>query len=255
VSSYVSFTGLCLSSSHRSDFVSQLNYLAYVGRGPQLNAYYTQDGVVVLDTIHHHLKYESVSEHQGAKLPILCTQSSQQNQEYNAVATAENEIAVKAAGNTYVGFRNQKSFRFLGIRYADKPARFTYASQYSGRGQTLQATAYGSQCAQGGAGSEDCLFLNIQTPYIPKQGSKAHLRPVLLWIHGGGFTGGSGADGSSDGGNLASREDIVVVTINYRLSTLGFFAVPGTDIKGNYGIADQIVALKVRSFPYHVLVP
>jgi carboxylesterase type B len=123
--------------------------------------------------------------------------------------------------------------------------RFTYPSLYSKKGQTLQATAYGPQCAQGGSGSEDCLFLNIQTPYVPKQGSSAHLRPVMFWIHGGGFTGGTGADPASDGGNLASREDIVVVTINYRLSTLGFFAVPGTDIKGNFGIADQILALKV----------
>ncbi len=64
-----------------------------------------------------------------------------------------------------------------------------------------------------------------------------------VWIHGGGFTGGSGADPLSDGGNLASREDIVVVNTNYRLSTLGFLAIPGTAIKGNYGIGDQIVAL------------
>lgn len=66
---------------------------------------------------------------------------------------------------------------------------------------------------------------------------------MMFWIHGGGFTGGSGADSLSDGGNLASKEDVVVVSINYRLSTLGFLAVPGTDIKGNYGIADQITAL------------
>lgn len=48
----------------------------------------------------------------------------------------------------------------------------------------------------------------------------------------------------SDGSNLASREDIVVVTINYRLSTLGFLAVPGTNVTGNYGIADQVTALQ-----------
>ena len=71
-----------------------------------------------------------------------------------------------------------------------------------------------------------------------------NLRPVMFWIHGGGFTGGSGADPGSDGGNLASREDIVVVNINYRLSTLGFLAIPGTNIKGNFGIGDQINALE-----------
>jgi carboxylesterase type B len=61
--------------------------------------------------------------------------------------------------------------------------------------------------------------------------------------------GGTGNDAGSDGGNLASREDIVVVNINYRLSTLGFFAVPGTNITGNYGIGDQVNALKVSPQP------
>jgi carboxylesterase type B len=66
----------------------------------------------------------------------------------------------------------------------------------------------------------------------------------MLWIHGGGFTGGQGSDTTFDGGNLASRGDVVVVTINYRLSTLGFLALGNnTAVKGNYGIADQIVAL------------
>lgn len=90
------------------------------------------------------------------------------------------------------------------------------------------------------------MFLNIQTPYIPKQGDKSDLRPVMFWIHGGGFTGGPGAESLSDGGNLASREDAVVVNINYRLSTLGFLVIPGTNVTGNYGIADQITALEVR---------
>jgi carboxylesterase type B len=67
----------------------------------------------------------------------------------------------------------------------------------------------------------------------------------MFWIHGGGFTGGSGPDPLSDGGNLASREDIVVVNINYRLSTLGFLAIPGTNVAGDYDISDQITALEV----------
>jgi carboxylesterase type B len=69
----------------------------------------------------------------------------------------------------------------------------------------------------------------------------------MFWIHGGGFTGGSGGDAGMDGGNLATREDILLVSINYRLSTLGFLAVPDTPIAGNFGIADQILALEVRS--------
>jgi len=67
---------------------------------------------------------------------------------------------------------------------------------------------------------------------------------VHFWIYGGGFTGGSGASAGSDGGQLASREDIVVVEINYRLTTLGFLATPGTNITGNYGISDQVMGLE-----------
>jgi carboxylesterase type B len=180
----------------------------------------------------------------AGSLPVLCSQSSNASQPPNSTATADNTISVAAAGNTYVGYRNQKSFRFLGIRYANPPARFAYSTLYSKTGLTVNATAYGSQCLQvGSGGSEDCLFLNIQTPYIPKAGSTQNLRPVYFWIHGGGFTGGTGADPGTDGGNLASREDIVVVQTNYRLSTLGFLAIPGTNIKGNMGIGDQINAL------------
>lgn len=175
---------------------------------------------------------------------MLCTQSSNENTP-GATATPSNQIVVASGGNQYVGFRNQKSFRFLGIPYADPPKRFEYTTLYSPKSQTINATAYGSECAQVGGGSEDCLVLNIQTPYIPKAGSTKDLRPVLFWIHGGGFTDGTGADPLTDGGDLASREDIVVVTINYRLSTLGVLAIPGTDIRGNYGIADQILALEV----------
>jgi carboxylesterase type B len=61
-----------------------------------------------------------------------------------------------------------------------------------------------------------------------------------------GFTGGNGISANAQGDNFASREDIVTVEIQYRLSTLGFLAVPGTNVTGNYGIQDQNLALKVR---------
>lgn len=65
----------------------------------------------------------------------------------------------------------------------------------------------------------------------------------MFWIHGGGFASGTGSDNTFDGGSLASRGDVVVVTINYRLATLGFLALDDGVTKGNYGIADQITAL------------
>jgi para-nitrobenzyl esterase len=91
--------------------------------------------------------------------------------------------------------------------------------------------------------SEDCLFLNVWTPSC--DGAK---RPVMVWIHGGAFSTGAGSIGLYSGKNLASTGDVVVVTINYRLSSLGFLRladltggrIPST---GGEGVADQITAL------------
>lgn len=91
---------------------------------------------------------------------------------------------------------------------------------------------------------EDCLTLNVWTP-----GLDDAARPVMVWIHGGGFSGGSGSTPIYDGRHLAQRGDVVVVTINYRLGALGYFYNPAmTDSSdphsGNYGMRDQIAALQ-----------
>ncbi len=91
--------------------------------------------------------------------------------------------------------------------------------------------------------SEDCLYLNVWTPGT--QGK----RPVLLWIHGGGFDQGSTSVALYDGQRLA-RQGVVVVTINYRLGIFGFFTHPelteesDAHSSGNYGLLDAIAALK-----------
>ncbi|EOA91876.1 uncharacterized protein SETTUDRAFT_113937 [Exserohilum turcica Et28A] len=222
---------------YQADFNDALSYQDYAKYTDSEKGYHIDNGVV---SVGGRVTYSSMDSQK--RLPVLCTQSAN-NGSASAGPVSGSTVSVASGGNTFVGYRNQKSFRFLGIPYADTPKRFKYSSPYSKKGQTIQATKYGSQCLQGSGGSEDCLFLNIQTPYIPKVGSKKNLRPVFFWIHGGGFTGGSGADPLTDGGNLASKEDMVVVSINYRLSTLGFLAIPGTDIKGNFGIQDQVLAL------------
>lgn len=90
--------------------------------------------------------------------------------------------------------------------------------------------------------AEDCLFLNVwaKTP-------QARKRPVLVWIHGGAFLSGSGSVPIYDGARLAAN-DVVVVTINYRLGALGFLAHPDltaeSGASGDYGLMDQIAALK-----------
>ena len=96
-----------------------------------------------------------------------------------------------------------------------------------------------------GAMSEDCLFLNVWTP---SQVSGAKL-PVMVWIHGGAFITGSGSEEIYDGRALA-RQGVVVVTFNYRLGALGFLAHPllsaesPDNISGNYGLLDQVAALR-----------
>jgi len=93
--------------------------------------------------------------------------------------------------------------------------------------------------------SEDCLYLNIWTPQV-KAGANL---PVIFFIHGGGFSEGSGAIEVYRGSNLAAK-GAVVVTINYRLGVFGFFAHPELTAEsehhssGEYGILDQIAALK-----------
>jgi hypothetical protein len=231
---------------HKTDFAQALSYNSFAGRASVAQQYYIKNGVVEVEERSEEMSFKPLSSSNNP-LPALCTQSSNESQPGTSKATPQNLVPITSSENTYVGFRNQKSFRFLGIRYADTPRRWTYSTAYSGKGQTLNATAYGPECPQSGTGNEDCLFLNIQTPYLPKQGSTKNLRPVLFWIHGGGFVTGDSSDPGTDGGNLASREDIVTVTINYRLATLGFLAIPGTKITGNFGIADQINALEVSS--------
>ncbi|SEF29103.1 para-nitrobenzyl esterase [Amycolatopsis pretoriensis] len=83
--------------------------------------------------------------------------------------------------------------------------------------------------------SEDCLSLNVFTP------STTGSRPVLVWIHGGGFSSGSGGQVWYTGTRLAREADVVVVTLNYRLGVLGFLSAEG--IPPNLGIADQLAAL------------
>lgn len=94
--------------------------------------------------------------------------------------------------------------------------------------------------------SEDCLFLNVWAPANATNKSKL---PVMVWIHGGGFTGGSGSGPGSAGDSFA-KQGVILTTINYRLGRLGHFAHPALskehpdEFKGSYAYMDQITALK-----------
>jgi para-nitrobenzyl esterase len=107
-----------------------------------------------------------------------------------------------------------------------------------------QALATPTQLAPILSTAEDCLYLNV---WKPKKGRKKH--PVMVWLHGGGFIAGSGAEQEFDGAEFAKR-GVVLVTTNYRIGRLGFFAHPAIDHEhpeephGNFGLLDQVAALR-----------
>jgi carboxylesterase type B len=96
-------------------------------------------------------------------------------------------------------FRDRASFRFLGVRFAKQPERFGYAEVLKEPG-TQSALSHGPECYQsiprvGVPGSEDCLFLNIFTPFLPAVAGRIgspSLKPVMMFIHGGEFLYGNG---------------------------------------------------------------
>lgn len=89
------------------------------------------------------------------------------------------------------------------------------------------------------ATKEDCLYLNVWTPGLDNK-----KRPVMVWIHGGGNTMGSGSQPRANGKFLAERGDVVIVTTNYRLGAFGFLYLPELGASGNEALLDQVAALK-----------
>ena len=182
-------------------------------------------------------------------LPALCSQSAPWSTPSKADTSAKWQTSITTGNSEVVGYRDRLSFRFLGLKYTARPARFGYSKYEPIRNTgSTPALEYGPRCIQSGCVdstcNEDCLYLNIWTPHLPSgKLPAAKKKAVLLWIHGGGFTSGTGSDTTFDGGNMASRGDVVVVTINYRLGSLGFLSLDNTTLRGNYGLSDQITAL------------
>lgn len=147
------------------------------------------------------------------------------------------------------GYRDHGVTVFKGIRYgADTGAsRFQPPSPPRAWIEPADAFAYGPASPQGGSEpnqSEDCLFLNVWTP-----GLDAEQRPVMVYIHGGGYSTGSGSSPLYDGTRLAARNDVVVVTLNHRLNLFGYgylarLAGPAFADSGNAGQLDLILALQ-----------
>ncbi|MBE1471636.1 carboxylesterase/lipase family protein [Kibdelosporangium phytohabitans] len=136
---------------------------------------------------------------------------------------------------------------FQGIPYAAAPVgelRWRSPRPPAGWSGVRDATKPGARCAQlaseqGNKAStaEDCLFLNVTVP----RGGAAR-KPVVLWLHGGGFTEEAGSD--YDARRLAVRGDVVVVTANYRLGIFGLLAYPGLPGSGGFAMEDQQAAMR-----------
>ncbi len=177
-----------------------------------------------------------------------------------AAVTWGTPVAMAAAGDPVIatesgrlqGTVGAQMIEYLGIPYAAPPVgalRWTPPQAFGKWKGVFQATAIGSECPQmatSGAvvGNEDCLFLNVYTPHGAKT-VKPHGRAVMVWIHGGGLTKGAGSD--YDPTPLVEEGGVIVVTLNYRLGMLGFFAQTALDaeghLAGNYGFMDQQFAL------------
>uniref|UniRef100_A0A336MTX0 Carboxylic ester hydrolase n=1 Tax=Culicoides sonorensis TaxID=179676 RepID=A0A336MTX0_CULSO len=141
-------------------------------------------------------------------------------------------------------------FSFKGIPYALPPLkelRFKPPVPHPGWDGTRNATSHGPVCVSPGyiissgafQGQEDCLYLNVYSPNLTPD----EKLPVMFWIHGGSFTAGSG-NSLIYGPEWLVKQDVVVVTINYRLGLLGFFSTGDRNAPGNYGAKDVVEALK-----------
>ncbi len=174
-------------------------------------------------------------------------------------ARAQTGAVVQTDAGVVIGLQTKGVAEFLGIPYAAPPLgdlRFRPPQPHAPWSAPLQAKQFGSPCPQtdrlgSGSTNEDCLFLNVFAPLRDGDGQKAGDRPVMVFIHGGSFSAGNGGvtPGGPDytGTQIARQGGVVVVTMNYRLSLLGFLpakALESGGTSGNYGIEDQQMALK-----------
>lgn len=268
-SSYADATAKCTAigeklfpwSSEQNDSQTELGYeLDYLVFAKELGA----DDYLWLSTeqdSHRNCFAFSISHRQiipkqcREKLPALCTSTPPATTDLDGAARETAKLTVTSNDYTLTGYRDARSFRFLGVPFASPPIedlRLAPPQGYTGP-KNIDATSMGDICIQSPSPlstvpirgmSEDCLNLNVFTPFLPHDDTKnTALRPVAVYVYGGAFTKGASSMIDYDGGNFASRSDVVVVTLNYRLGALGFLST-GSLTTGSYGIRDQIMALE-----------
>jgi para-nitrobenzyl esterase len=176
----------------------------------------------------------------------------------NAVETGSPTQIVKSSNGPIRGcVDNRGLYVFKGVRYGAAPVgdlRFKPPRKPAPWTEVADAFQYGARAIQASGGpsaqagtpgmSEDCLFLNVWTPGIDHK-----KRPVMVWLHGGGFSSGSGGDAITEGGNLARKGDVVVVSVNHRLNVFGYLQLseewgPEYLSSGQAGMLDIVLCLE-----------
>lgn len=171
----------------------------------------------------------SLTRHDGASMDAVTHVSTQQG--------------------VVIGTADHKTRRFFGIPYAAAPIgelRWRKPQTPAAWSTPRDAKKLSAHCPQPSGGvlspsgnaDEDCLYLNVWTPVpVPKRA------PVMVWIHGGAFSLGTGNDALYDGSRMAEQQNAIVVTLNYRLGSLGFLSHPDFPESANLGLVDQQFAL------------
>ncbi|XP_077282138.1 esterase E4-like [Temnothorax americanus] len=166
------------------------------------------------------------------------------------LAGEQHEVAApigRIRGSTMTTRLGRKIYSFRGVRYAEPPTgrrRFQVATPAADWNDVFDATKEGPACPAIHEQNimEDCLRVNIYTTKLPSENDPVK-RPVLVFFHPGGFYLYSGKS-SNFGPQYLLDKDIVLVTVNFRLGTLGFLSTGDSKAPGNLGLKDQVVALR-----------
>jgi para-nitrobenzyl esterase len=176
----------------------------------------------------------------------------------NAVETGSPTQIVKTSNGPIRGrVDNRGVYVFKGVHYGAPPVgdlRFKPPHKPEPWTEVADTSQYGARAIQASGGpsaetstpgmSEDCLFLNVWTPGIDNK-----KRPTMVWLHGGGFSSGSGGDAITEGGNLARKGDVVIVSVNHRLNVFGYLQLskewgPEYVSAGQAGMLDIVLSLE-----------
>lgn len=160
----------------------------------------------------------------------------------------DKDLIVRVESGLVRGTTDNETRRYLGVPYAAPPvgSRRWAAPQPPAPWEGVRdASKMGDPAPQGsgmppdGSTNEDCLYLNI---VVPRKSAKAGPKPVMVWLHGGGFSGGTA--NTYDPKRLVVEGDVVVVLVEFRLNIFGFFGFPGLEGSGTFGLQDQQEALR-----------